>query len=322
VSWVDSCREPARIDVSLRRANIAKEFVLRQRGQAVAQLSFWRRLAATRNTMPWVIRVILAPVVWLYSTAELLLTPDRDAGGALDLDGITFTGQPALRREDGNDNVASVDEWLRVLGRARYAPQPYQAVAAAYKAAGDDDSARRLLIAQQDEALRRTTTPGGKAYGFALSTLVGYGYRSTRAIAWLVVLFLATFAIAWFGWRPSHDIVPPAMGATGATGVTSAVAAPATSTAKHLHATAASQHLLPTKPAPARPECSLGATADYAVGLAFPPITVAANDPTCDVDPKNPNFGVIVFGWIVRAVAVLLAGFFLAGLGGLTTRSP
>jgi hypothetical protein len=63
------------------------------------------------------------------------------------IDGLTYAGTP-----DG-----AVADWLRLLrnGTARYSAQPYQQLAAVYRAAGHDREVREILVAQRDDQLDR-----------------------------------------------------------------------------------------------------------------------------------------------------------------------
>ncbi|MGP0050885.1 MAG: hypothetical protein ACLPZR_18865 [Solirubrobacteraceae bacterium] len=38
--------------------------------------------------------------------------------------------------------------------------------------------------------------------------------------------------------------------------------------------------------------------------------------------PQDPDWFAVVIGWIIRLTAITLAGFYTAGLTGITTRSP
>jgi hypothetical protein len=81
---------------------------------------------------------------------------------------------------------------LSWLARAEpgYQPQPYEQLAAYYRRLGHDEEARRVLVAKQR---RRRAGLGvfGKTVGYALDTIVGYGYQPARALAWLVCLIAA-----------------------------------------------------------------------------------------------------------------------------------
>jgi hypothetical protein len=68
-----------------------------------------------------------------------------------------------------------------------YLPQPYEQLAAYYKRTGHDDDVRRVLLAKQRQR-RSTLSPAGKAWGFLLDWIVGYGYAPWRATIWLTML--------------------------------------------------------------------------------------------------------------------------------------
>jgi hypothetical protein len=84
------------------------------------------------------------------------------------VDGLTYAGLP----ED-----ASVEEWLELLRRtARYTPQPYQQLAAGYRAAGQDREARIVLIEQRRDELSR-----GHLSAFVRAWIRSPGLRSATA---------------------------------------------------------------------------------------------------------------------------------------------
>ena len=222
-------------------------------------------------------------------------TRHLDSNADLDLEGLTYTGMPTLDRKAPADDA----NWIDLLARARYSPQPYAALAAAYEAVGNDSAARRILVAgRDDQRVRGGLGPVRRGYELFLKWLIGYGYRSTWAFYWLVGLFILTLLVT-IVFANNHYIVAPSSTGTS------------TSTTATRSANVASSG-----------PCSVAGKFDYALGLAFPPVTVDSSDPKCDVPQTNPNFWVVAFGWVVRALAVLIAGFFLAGLAGLTTRSP
>lgn len=117
--------------------------------------------------------------------------PDR-----LRLDGLTYdrfhSPQPAARQ------VA----WLRrdVDG---YVPQPFEQLAAMYRAIGHDDEARTVQLAKQ--RLRHRSMPWyGRAWGLVQDAIVGYGYRPLRAGAWLLTL-LALGTVVFATHRPRRS---------------------------------------------------------------------------------------------------------------------
>ena len=67
----------------------------------------------------------------------------------LAVDGLTYAGVPG---------AISAQGWRGLLrdGTPRYAAQPYQQLAAGYRALGDDRQARETLMAQRDDQLART----------------------------------------------------------------------------------------------------------------------------------------------------------------------
>ena len=76
-----------------------------------------------------------------------------------------------------------------------YHPQPYEQLAAAYRAMGNDVDSRTVLLNRQ--RTRRHTLPAPlRAWGYLQDWIVGYGYRPQRAAAWLITL-LVTGTIAF-----------------------------------------------------------------------------------------------------------------------------
>jgi cytoskeletal protein CcmA (bactofilin family) len=78
--------------------------------------------------------------------------------------------------------------WIRrsPLG---YTPQPYNQLAAVYRAEGHDNLARKVLVSSL--TARRRKQPlwnPNRAIGLIFNILVGYGYRPWRALYWLVVV--------------------------------------------------------------------------------------------------------------------------------------
>ena len=94
---------------------------------------------------------------------------------------------------------ADLNRWLLWL-RARtpaYATQPYQQLAAIYRAAGDEVAARRVLIAQQDDLLARGKVGGrwARAWHRVKKVAVGYGYETWRALVGLIVIVFLAIAL-------------------------------------------------------------------------------------------------------------------------------
>ncbi|MER7333546.1 MULTISPECIES: hypothetical protein [unclassified Micromonospora] len=109
-----------------------------------------------------------------------------DQGSLIELDGLTYSGLP---------RPASLPRWLTLLREHTpgYAAQPYQHLAAAYRAAGHDRDARTILIAQRRDQIQRAgLTTSERAWGRLTGITLGYGYQPWRAL----LLLLATLATA------------------------------------------------------------------------------------------------------------------------------
>lgn len=231
--------------------------------------------------------------------------------GQVEFEGLSYAGVPRLGddsqprgpRSRGHSTTEKdkVEQWLRWFrGTSRYAAQPYQALAAAYEGAGYDNFARHILVRQCDDARARGSLTGVRRAGqFCSKWLIGYGYHCVRALAWLAVLFVAAalLAIVWFG--PARYIV------------TASTPGQAASTS----ASAAS--------APVARECSVTGDIGYAIEVAFPVINInSASGAQCDVPANGAKLGMIVFGWVIRVLAALLAAVYVLGISGLNRSSP
>lgn len=83
------------------------------------------------------------------------------------------------------------DERLKVLDRDEegYVPYAYEQLAAAYRRIGDDAGARAVQLAKLRR--HRSTLPiYSKIWGHLQDITVGYGFRPTRAMAWLLGLLV------------------------------------------------------------------------------------------------------------------------------------
>jgi hypothetical protein len=226
--------------------------------------------------------------------------------GLLSCDGLKYAQRPVLL--DGNtpvDGAKQADEWADYLkNHAVYSAQAYQQLAAAFLAQGDDDAARRILIRQCDDARDRGgLSPLNKFWQGVLRLLVGYGYRSVKALYWLAGLFacIALLAVLWFG---PFGLIQPVSTTSSTTSTSAATSTTTTSTTKATH-------------------CSFTAQLSYAIDVAFPIITISSSsEQQCDVASPNPNQLLVAFGWLVRALSATLLAIYVAGLTGLTSRTP
>jgi hypothetical protein len=119
--------------------------------------------------------------------------PDR-----VRIDGLTYGAlAPAM----------SAGERLELLDRDDdgYVPQAYEQLAAAYRRIGDDAGARTVQLAKQRRH-RRTLSWYAKIWGHVQDATVGYGFRPTRAMAWLVALLL--IGTVAYGLHPPGAVEP------------------------------------------------------------------------------------------------------------------
>ncbi|MCW4464217.1 hypothetical protein OK351_01665 [Glutamicibacter sp. MNS18] len=92
-------------------------------------------------------------------------------------------------------------QWLDLLqlGTPRYAAHPYQQLAGNARGAGHDGEARMILMRQRRDQLARANPGfGAKLWGELTRVTVGYGYRSSQALAWLAGLFLLTVVLIFW----------------------------------------------------------------------------------------------------------------------------
>ena len=94
----------------------------------------------------------------------------------LAVDGLTYAGVPG---------PISAQGWRGLLrdGTPRYAAQPYQQLAAGYRALGDDRQARETLMAQRDDQLARARPRWPERWwGWITKVTLGYGYKPWPAL--------------------------------------------------------------------------------------------------------------------------------------------
>ncbi|RZS37811.1 hypothetical protein EV193_105370 [Herbihabitans rhizosphaerae] len=102
-------------------------------------------------------------------------------------------------------NDKAVEErlsWLHKGMRGVYSPGPYDQFAAMLRAAGNEEHASTVLMAKQRHRYRalaqgyKVLGPGVRVWSWFQFLMVGYGYRPTRAVVWL--LGLLAFGTVWF----------------------------------------------------------------------------------------------------------------------------
>ena len=113
-----------------------------------------------------------------------------DSHRRLTVDGLTYTGVPQLISAQG---------WRELFrdGTSEFAAQPYQQLAAGYRALGDDRQARQTLIAQRDDQLARADTHRSeRVWGKITKVTLGYGYKPWRALLFLAAVVAVSCVLA------------------------------------------------------------------------------------------------------------------------------
>ena len=195
-----------------------------------------------------------------------------DSDRRLALDGLTYGGVPEL---------VSAEDWLELLrhGTRSYAAQPYQQLAAGYRALGDDRRARQILMAQRDDQLDRADTHWSeRLWGRITKVTLGYGYKPWRALWFLFGVVVVSFVLA------------VVLGAHGALAQTDKTATPGRSCTVVQQVSVGLDLNLPVGTSVARADCDL--TRDSA--------SVAAAS-------------LAVAGWVLRPLAWAFAALFIAG---------
>ena len=122
------------------------------------------------------------------ATVEVLRDDPAGWPGSIRLNGFTYT---TLSSPPAADRL----NWL-ARDSSGYQPQPYEQLAAVYRAMGHDGESRTVLLAKQ--RIRRRSLPApSRAWGYLQDWVVGYGYRPQWAALWLAVLLaIGTIAFA------------------------------------------------------------------------------------------------------------------------------
>jgi len=132
------------------------------------------------------------------------------ATGGIDLD--SFRYDTITKAIDLTDDAAVLQRlrWLRVAAGDVYRPGPYDQLAAMLRATGNEEHADTVLIEKQRRryaALARGFRVLGSlvvCWSWLQRSMVGYGYRPSRAFGWLALLLVV--GTAWFMWYPTKCV--------------------------------------------------------------------------------------------------------------------
>jgi hypothetical protein len=214
------------------------------------------------------------------------------------IDGLAYSGVPQLARE-GNREA-----WLELLraGTPRYAAQPYQQLAAAYRAEGHDSDVRVILIAQrQDQVVRSGLSWPDRWWARTAGALLGYGYQPWRAL-----LYLAGIP----GRRPRHLGRPRPR------------ARRAGRPRPHNLSCASASSSSTTIPAPVPAPCTLVQTIGRGLDLGAPFLPVApAVAGSCQPTASPAGAALTISRWVLQLAAWALAALFIAGFTGIVRKT-
>lgn len=131
-----------------------------------------------------------AQVGGAFQFAPTRLEHKDDPHRRLAADGLTYAGVPGR---------IPAQDWRELLreGTPGYAAQPYQQLAAGYRALGDDRQARQTLMAQRDDQLARAPARWAeRLWGSVTKVTLGYGYQPWRAIWFLAAVVAVSCLLA------------------------------------------------------------------------------------------------------------------------------
>jgi hypothetical protein len=238
----------------------------------VDQDMFLREFTATGGGNGVVLHLSGVQVGGKFVFAPARLEHAADSHQRLDVDGLTYAGVP---------QTSPPWDWRELLrhGTPRYAAQPYQQLAAGYRALGDDRQVRQTLLAQRDDQVARTHQRWPeKLWGCITKVTLGYGYKPWRAL-WFLAGVLAVSCL-----------LAVVLGAHGALAQTSKTATPGRS-------------------------CTVVQQVSVGLDLNLPVGTSVART-ACDLTPNSASVTAAwlsAVGWVLRVLAWVFAALFIAG---------
>jgi len=128
------------------------------------------------------------------------------AHGRIDLEDFRYDSLAVPIALDDDEQITRRLTWLRHAMRDVYRPGPYDQFSAMLRASGNEEHASTVLVEKQRRRYvaladgARITGPGIHAWSWLQRSMVGYGYRPTRALAWLVACLV--IGTVWFSIMP------------------------------------------------------------------------------------------------------------------------
>ncbi len=128
-----------------------------------------------------------------------------DGTGRIDLEDFRYEALAVPIDLKDDKKVRTRLRWLRNSMQGHYSPGPYDQLAAVFRATGNEEHAHTVLIEKHKwryvalaEGMR-VLWPGVRFWSWLQRSMVGYGYRPTRALVWLLVCLI--LGSVWFGLR-------------------------------------------------------------------------------------------------------------------------
>src|SRR5580693_6111976 len=160
-------------------------------GLVVGQDLYLARLTASGGGPAAVLELPNTTVGRMFHYGPATVANNASRGSRINVDGLTYRALPA---------GLTPTEWLQVIRHdtPAYAAQPYRHLAAALSAAGDERQARDVLMAQRQDQLDRGALTGASQRAWARFTgvVLGYGYRPSRALLFLLGVLAVSVILA------------------------------------------------------------------------------------------------------------------------------
>jgi hypothetical protein len=124
------------------------------------------------------------------------------AQGRIEVDDFRYESLADPIPLDDDERVLTRLTWLRKGMRGTYSPGPYEQFAAMLRASGNEEHASTVLVEKQRRRYAaladgaRFTAPGIRLWSWVQRATVGYGYRPTRALTWLLTFLV--IGTVWF----------------------------------------------------------------------------------------------------------------------------
>ena len=210
------------------------------------------------------------------------------------LDGLTYAGAPRSGAPGKQRNA-----WLDVLRNhtPEYAAQPYQHLAAVFRAQGHDGDVRAILMRQRRDQVERgaLTHKTDRFWARLTGTLLGYGYQPWRALLCLVGL-LAVSVILTATLAAQNALTHPVQQQQAPTARLTADG--------------------PLPPCSTIEVISVGLD----LGTPFLPDTSTANS-SCQIAGNSTGAALAISRWVLQLGAWALAALFVAGFTGIVRKT-